>query len=133
MDDELRRILSKDTQKSIEGLVRSDLERFVNRFGYTLVKLSEVDKPKLVNSSVAKAKRKKITDKKKVELPMVFGRRFPSVTKCAEFFKVTPATLYYWLDKGYDIEERLKERGNLPESVDGVVITRKKNGEKVWK
>ena len=131
-------ICSPETQREIRRLVTKDLQIVLNE-------LQEEEKNEkahvIVDKKNEKAKYKKRSKASKsitvIDIPIVFGRNFPSVRSMSEFFDVPKGTIYSWIEKGMDIEMMLKKRGKLPSektNINKTVIKSKdKDGNTMYK
>ena len=124
--DKVWYVLSDETQEKIKRLIVADIKRLGTTVGLQFIEKDKVtqikEKPKARGGK-----------RDRVEIPTVFGRKFPSVKKLAEYYSVTVPSVYYWIDKGYDLEDMIKEKGKIPQGKPETVLRRVENGQKIYK
>lgn len=93
-------------------------------------------KPETKHTEKAKRYKPRSNGKKTTDVPEIFGRKFPTVRSASDYFDVPKGTIYYWIEKGMDIEKMLKDRGVLPPKTNPdktLIKNTDKHGNKMYK
>lgn len=123
---EIKKIVSKDLQLMLHELYDEEKNDIVN---------VKPENPKNTEKAKRHKPRKNVT--KTIEVPMIFGRKFPTVKSACDYFNIPTGTLYYWIEKGMDIEKMLKNRGKIPPETNAhnktIIKGTDKQGNKIYR
>lgn len=127
-------LCSPESQREIKKIVSKDLQLMLHE-------LYDEEKNEIVNVNHEKPKNTEKAKRYKprngvIEVPMIYGRKFPGVKAASDYFDVPKGTIYSWIEKGMDIEKMLKDRGKIPppEIINKTIIKgTDKQGNKVYK